>query len=514
MFSYSLPGFNKKINTAKLSIVMTVLYVLSVLPLLVLGHFNWMSADDMSMAFEAHEYLVSGGSAFGFIGEVLRITADEYMTWVGYFFSATLSSLCPGIFGERLYFLVVYEIIGILTLGVCYFFNALFVHGFKGDKHLANVAAMLTLIVITQSMPVGMSRVEAFFWHSGAINYMFMFGLGLFWVGLLIRAVYDKEGKRRGKLVWACFWGFLLGGANYMTALELAIISVLVLVILGLSRTSFLGLENISSEQNKSAGLLWIPTCLNVLGFMVSCLAPGNRVRGSQVQGFGAIKSILIAIYQVFDICINQYTRWEVIVILLLLVPVFWKLAGSIEHHFEHPFIFALFAFGMSAAGIVPPLYATGNIEAGRIQSIFWAEYVVMMVLLVFYVTAWARENLLKEFADRQSDFSKSASAFICVLALILAVGSFLCIMVNEHYYSASSACYDLVSGNAATYRKENLERLELLQDSSVTDVTLDEYSVKPQMLFFSDIEDDTGFWINTVVAKYYHKNSVLLRKN
>ncbi|MBQ6588711.1 MAG: hypothetical protein IJI01_08535 [Butyrivibrio sp.] len=513
MFSYSLPELTKKINTKRLSMVMTVMYILSVMPLLVLGHFNWLSADDMSMAYEAHEYLIGGGSAFGFIFEVLRITLDEYMTWVGYFFSATLSSLCPGIFGEKLYFLVVYEIIGILTLGVCYFFNALFVHGFKGDKHLANVAAMLTLMVLTQSMPAGMVRVEAFYWHSGAINYMFMLGLGLFWVGLLIRAVYDKADKRRGKLIWACIWGFLLGGTNYMTALELAIISVLVLIILVLSRISFIKLENVSDEQKKYVGLLWIPACLNLLGFVLSCLAPGNRVRGSQVEGFGAIKSIMIAIYDVFDICVNEYTRWEVIVALMILVPVFWKLSESIEHRFEHPFIFTLFALGMTASNMVPPLFATANIEAGRIQSIIWGEYVVMLVLITFYVTAWVRQNLAGS-GEKDVELSVRSSTWIFALVFILAFGSILCIKADPHYYSVTSACADIVSGDAYVYRSENLSRLQTLKDTSVTDVVLDEYSVKPQMLFFSDIEDDTQFWINTVVARYYHKNSVLLRKN
>ena len=508
MFSYSLPEFTKKINTKTLSIVMTVLYVVSVLPLLVLGHYNWLSADDMSMAYRAHEYIINGGNAFGFLGYLLQITYDEYMNWVGYFFSATLSSLCPSIFGEKLYFLVVYEVIGLLTLGVCYFFNALFVYGFKGDKHLANVISMLTLIMITQCMPAGMPRVEAFYWHSGAINYMFMFGFGLFWIGLLIRAVYDTTtARRRGKLIWACIWGVLLGGANYMTALELAIISVLVLMILIFSRTGFIKLEDLDNEQKKSAGLVWIPACLNLMGFIVSCLAPGNKTRGAQVEGFGAIKSIMVAFYQTFDMCVNDYTRWEVIVLLLIVACVSWKLAGTIGHKFEHPFMFAVFALGMTASNIVPPLFATGNIEAGRLQSIFWAEYALMMVLTTFYVTAWARQSL---GVSRDVD----GSVVILALLFLLAFGSILCVKVDAHYYSATSACYDIASGNAATYKRESLDRLKALQDESVTDAVLKEYSVKPQMLFFSDVEEDTEFWINIVVARYYHKNSVTLGKN
>lgn len=513
MFSYNIKRLSRQINTKRLSVVMTVLYAISVLPLLVLGHFNWMSADDMSMAYRAHEYYINGGNVIGLLGYILRVTYDEYMTWVGYFFSATLSSLSPGIFNERLYFLVVYEIIFILTLGVCYFYNALFVHVFKADKHLTNTAAMLTLILIIQSMPKGMPRVEAFYWHSGAINYMFMLGLGLFWIGLLLRSVYDLSSKRKGKLIWACILGFLLGGANYMTALELAIISVLVLIILLLGKISFIKFETSDIEQKKYIYLLWIPACLNLLGFVVSCLAPGNRARGAQVEGFGAVKSILISIYDVFDICINQYSRWEVAVILLMLAIIFWKLSENLEHRFEHPFIFLLFALGMSASNVVPPLFATGNIEAGRIMSIFWAEYVVMIVLTVFYITAWIRQSIETDKAQELS-MTVESSSLVFSLVLVLSVGSLLCIKADPHYYSATSAIADIISGDAGTYKGESLERLEILEDESVTDAVLPEYTVKPEMLFFSDVEEDKDFWINQVVARYYHKNSVILRKN
>ena len=298
-----------------------------------------------------------------------------------------------------------------------------------------------------------------------------------------------------------------------MTALELAIISALTLMILILGRVSFIRFDTLDAEQKKSLSLLWIPACLNLLGFIVSCLAPGNRARGAQVEGFGAVKSILISIYDVLNICINQYSRWEMIVILLILAIIFWKLSENIEHRFEHPFIFWLFALGMSASNIVPPLFATGNIEAGRIMSIFWAEYVVMSVLTVFYFTAWVRQSL-NTHKEKGLTLSVNSSSVVFALVFVLAFGSILCVKADPYYYSATSAITDIVSKDAARYKKENLERLAVLEDESVADAALSEYSAKPKMLFFSDVEEDKDFWINQVVARYYHKNSVVLRKN
>ena len=86
---------------------------------------------------------------------------------------------------EKLYFLVAYFMIGILTFGVCYFFKSLIVYGFKGDKYLANAVSMITLIIMVHSLQADGSRVEAFYWYSGAANYIFMFGMGAFWIGFL-----------------------------------------------------------------------------------------------------------------------------------------------------------------------------------------------------------------------------------------------------------------------------------------------------------------------------------------
>jgi hypothetical protein len=506
-----MPDWTKKIHTKVLSFFMTGLYVVTVIPLLILGHFNWPSADDMSLALQTHRYYVETGSLTGTFFKAFEVGFDEYMTWMGYYFSNVAFCYSPSIFGEKWHFLVGYVMVGILTLGVCYFFNALFVKGLKGDKHLANTVSMLTLIIIVQSMERGMTRVEAFYWYSGAVNYMFMFGLGLFWLGLLIRSVYDeKKSSRTGKLVWAIFWGFWLGGANYMTALELAICSFLVIVIYVMVRLKKFALEGVTNDQRSSFGLIWLPAAFNLLGFMFSVFAPGNATREAQVQGVGALKAVFMAFYYAYDMCITDFTRWEVIVAFVLLIPICYKLSKSISHRFNHPFIFALFAFGMVSSNMVPPIYALGNLEAGRLRSIIWAEYVVMIVLTIFYFTAWLR----RYFTEKESmsdSFSKTSSLMIITCILFLAFGSVLCVHVDPHYYSASSAVYDIATGNAAAYLRENRERLEVLEDSSVTDPVFKPYSANPDMLVFFDITRDKEDWINKAMARYYNKNSVVL---
>lgn len=520
MFSYKLPKWNIKINTKALSIALTVVFILSTLPLLVLSHYNWPSADDLSLALKTHQYYQSTGSLIGTFFYAFKVGFDEYMHWMGYYFSNVVFCYSPHLVDEKWHFLVGYEMIAILTLGVCYFFNALFVKAFKADKHLSNIFSMITLITIIQSMEEGTTRVEAFYWYSGAINYMFMLGLALFWLGLMIRIVYDeKKSSRIGKMVFACFWGFWLGGANYMTALEIAICSVLIIVIVVMTRLGRFTIENVTEEGRKYFNLLWIPSAINLIGFAASCLSPGNATREAQVQGFGAIKSILIGLYYTYSYCINTWTRWEVIVAFVILIPVSYKLAGSIRHRFEHPFIFAVFAYGMVSANMVPPLFAVGSMEAGRLRSITWVEYVMLMALTIFYFTAWARQIIQEKRGADSMDkdpgqFSANMSMVIATCILFLAFGSGLCVHVDPYYYAATSATYDIATGTAADFLEENKERLAVLKDESVTDPVFKPYEAKPEMLVFFDITEDPEYWINRATASYYEKNSVILSKD
>ncbi len=511
MFSYKLPEWTKRINTKALSLFMTGLYVITVIPLLVLGHFNWPSADDMSLALQTHVVYEETGSVLGAFFKAFEVGIDEYLHWMGYYFSNVVFCYSPHIFGEKWHFLVGYVMIGILTLGVCYFFDALFVKGLKGDRHLANALAMLVLTVTVQSMEPGMTRVEAFYWYSGAINYMFMFGMGMFWLGLMIRCVFDeRKNSRIGKFIFAVFWGFWLGGANYMTALEIAICSFLIIVICAMVRLGVFELEGADSQQRKSFRLLWIPAAVNLVGFMLSCFCPGNATREAQVQGISAIKAIFMAFYYTYDMCLTDFTRWEVLVSLVIMIPISYKLSKSISHKFNHPFIFAVFAYGMVSSNMVPPIFAIGNLEAGRLRSIIWAEYVVMMALTIFYFTAWFRQSLQeKDAADDK--FSAGASMAIVTCLLFLLFGSALCVHVDPYYYSGSSAVYDIATGNAMNYLKENQERLEVLMDDTVTDPVFKPYSARPEMLVFFDITKDKEDWINKAMARYYHKNTVVL---
>ncbi|MBO6242296.1 MAG: hypothetical protein J6O61_15945 [Butyrivibrio sp.] len=533
MFSYKTPKFNIKLNTRKLSIFFTVIYVIGLIPMLLLGFYDFPSADDFSMALETRQYFVQNGDIFGTIIASLQKSWVVYSQYEGYFFSIILTCICPSVFGEVFYFLTPFLVLGMLTFGVCYFFDALFLRALHLDKDLTNVVRMLTLFMMVNCLNGAGTRVEAFYWYSGAINYTFTFGMAFFWLGLLIRSVYDVDEKTRcRKLIWASIWAFFMGGANYLSALELAICSVLLLFVFVMVKLGKFDIQGIDASQRKSFGYIWIPLVINLIGFSFSCFGPGNSNRFAETTQMSPVKAVFVSLYNTFDMLFNDMTRWEVLVILVMLVPVFWKMAEGLRVKLEHPILFTLFSFLLVSSNMTPPIFATANIDAGRLKALAFMEFVFMLVLVLFYLTAVARQYFEETYvcvvvekyndiseaivdanvSENSNDFFYSVPSIIIAGCIaILAVGSVLSIKPEPEYYSCTSALYDIISGRAATYKQENAERLGILRDDSIKNAELTEYSVHPEMLFYMDVTPDSSEWINQATATYYDKESTVL---
>ena len=263
-----------------------------------------------------------------------------------------------------------------------------------------------------------------------------------------------------------------------------------------------------------------VPAVFNLVGFLCSCFAPGNKNREAEITAhYGAVKSVLLSLYSTFDVIIDKMMRWETIVLLLVLVPIFWKMGQNIKYRFRHPFVFTVFAYGMVSANLTAPLYGVGNFDSGRMRGLAWMDFVAFAVLTIFYVTLWAKQYLeenkgLKTDASGDT-FSRSSSSLILTLLALLAFGSALCIIPSPHYYSATSCLYELANGNAVQYAAENKERFRILNDTSVDAPVLKEFTVKPEILFFADIDEPGkgNYWINEKMAEYYNKKEIILER-
>ena len=486
-----------KLKTSTLSRILTAVYVLCLVPLLWIAWYNYPSADDFSMGFRAYsEFKASGGNVFAAIWGALYMAWYDYMNWMGYYTSTFFLSLPPSVFDERLYFLGAYILIGALSLSTIYLFRVIFVKILGRDKHLVNCMTMLTLIISVECLPQGMARVEAFYWYCGAANYILMYSFGLFYVGLLLSAVVEeKRSKRVYDIVMACITAILVGGGNYMSSLCAAVFTVLFVAWV------------IYRKKDK---VLLVPAVVNLVAFALSCIAPGNNVRGSSVEGFGAVKTILISIYYVLDYCLDQWTTWAVLLLLLMCVPFMWKMAGDCKGlTFKHPVVVLFFGYLFVAANVAPPVYSLGGIAAGRLQALFFVQYIMVLVLCMFYVVGWIR-RILRSTGASSPEFAGASAGFLCVTAVLFVVLAAMTVKPVPDYFTSTCAIEDILNGHAAYFRKQNLERRELMLDESVADVVVDYYEYEPDLLFYADITTDPEDWTNNGMRRYYGKNSVV----
>ena len=523
----------KSCDLRRLSYLLIVIYALSLIPVLVIGKYDYPSADDFSMGLGTRLVYEATGSLLAVAGKILSETVRYYRTWIGYFTSCLFTTVSPATFGEAWYALTPAVILLALHVGVAVFFYALMEKALGMNRYVRRCMTVLALFLMVQRMPEGSLRVEAFYWYSGAGNYTLTFSAGLLYLAFYVLSVCGVRSKNRSLfLVLACIMGFLAGGGNYLSALSFAVVSVLFAVYLVKMKTR--------QGENSRTGRLCVigsllPAAFYLCGFAVSCLSPGNRIRGGEAEGYGALKSILLSLYYTLSYPLNQWMNWAVLLILALAGVIFWMGFAEIEFSganakadsaaapekagngaqavqlgFTAPFPAAVLAYGIVSCVVTPALYAQGNMDAGRIQSTFWLHAVLVLLLLEWYLVGGLYRRFSKEQnASAASCLRNGAGGFVRAILLFFIVFSLLAVKGNPDFYTGTSAVSELLDGSAAQYGRENEERLRILKNPREQDAVLPRYTVQPNLLYFEDVSEDPDDWINQKMSEYYGKNSI-----
>ena len=143
-----------------------------VIPLLILGHYNYPSADDWSLGRFTHQAIQNGEGILGIAGEVVHTISFWREKGEPRYAAVLFAALQPGIFGEHFYRITPWIMIGGLfvseILAGCYFLG-------KGKKWMAPIVIPSLLIqVLCVPFPV-----ETFYWYTGSVNYTFVFSLSI-----------------------------------------------------------------------------------------------------------------------------------------------------------------------------------------------------------------------------------------------------------------------------------------------------------------------------------------------
>lgn len=480
------------VTPKNLAILNTVLFVVTLIPLFLLANYVFPCADDYTFGSRCHFVWVETHSVLATMLQAIRGSIDLFFSWAGCLSSSFFMIIQPAVFGERIYCITPYLMLGIVCIGSTLLLHVLGRRLCKESFWYVQSIAMLFLIAVIQCAP---GPEQAYFWYNGAAHYTLMYGFFTVLCGVIILLLVAEDKKK--KIVYALLatiLGIIVGGGNYLTALNGILLSIC--LIAGL----------ICSKKVKKNSILFLPLLFYYTMFFLSVLAPGNKVREAGSEGMAPLKAVFVSFYYLFNYCFGKWMNWMQILMLVFAVIVFWNMAKKTEFEFPYPVFVVVTLMGLAAAMMTPCLFGMGNIEAGRITTVVYTVFLLYLLISVCYVTGWVQKHMT--ITTGEISFSMPSQMAIVLCLGLLALGTVITMIPEPESFTSSEAIRELRSGEAAAYR-QTMERRSKAYRSGEKDLVVEKLEVHPLLLYTSDIQEDPMDWENQGICRFFNLNSV-----
>ncbi len=469
-------------------IFLTILLV-SLIPLVWLGRYNYPTGDDYYYGTEAHLVWQQTGSIPQTISAACDGVAKSYQIWQGTYSALFLMYLAPNAFSDTAYHLVTFVILLLLCGGIFYLLRPLvfrFLPGTNGDW--ITISSVLSFLCVQTVV----FQSDSFYWYNGSMYYTGFFAVTLFFLGTLLR--YLHNGKKLLLLPLLLFAVFL-GGGNYVSLLPCMLLVVTVTFLLIL-------------QKNKKSYVCGITSVVLLLSFAVSAMAPGNHVRQDGMWKLPAWKAIAKCLLQGVRYTFAWTGLWWFLAALLLL-PVFLRILQKKNgKFFSHPILFTGYSYGLFCSMSCPLFYTMNSTGPGRAVAIVYYTFLLISFAVFLY---WLGFVVPKMQARQNAPEKKTASGRLNIARypamVILLLGILFTGLWQET--SAVKAIQVLTNGEAAAYAAEYEERLLLLNDPEVTDVVLTPFTHRPALIYTGDLPGDPEDPTSRKTAQYFGKNSI-----
>ena len=393
-------SFTPKITTKNIFYIILICFILSVIPLYVIGMFAHPSVDDYYYGTETVQVWNETHS----IASVVKCSFDEmintYNIWQGNFSAIFLMRLQPGIFGEQYYFIAPLILLSAYMGFSIFFFYTALKKIFKADSYLAaTVGICLTFV----SMQLCATPSDSFYWFNGAIYYTFFYSLMLFLFALLIRI---RTAKAAGTIILTAISSvsaFLIGGSNYTTALFMCII---------LALTAGAAVYSVMMKKNKlirpyHMAAYIIVAAAAMAGLFISMAAPGNALRQQSVGGSTGIVKTFVYTFAFGGYSIAKVLNAPCLIFFICMIPVFYRIARRSGFTYRYPLLIAVFTFGLYCSMGTPVFYAQGLRMPYRMMNIiFFAAYVLITFNLIYFL-GWIG-NKYKKYSNEGDSHDKN----------------------------------------------------------------------------------------------------------
>ncbi len=494
-----------------LSLVCVLVLVAGVLPLYAISLYNHPYFDDYNFAAATHAVWQDTHSLPAVLTAALKSAKTARNAWQGTYTGTLLSTVQPGMFSERLYFLTTFFLLTAFLLCFGFFFSVVF-HGLLGLKKTETVTLVsLALTLLVQFMP---DPDEAFFWFNGGIGNTFIYSLLFLSLGLCLKL--EQAQTRRGRLVLMLplvVLMALLGGGSYGGG------------VFGLCVYGLLLLW--AFARKRPARFLYAALFTVFLGcFLYSVFAPGNAVRagymGTQIS---PVKAVLQALYYGVAL-MGSYVRLPLLAVTALLLPAFFAAAKKSPFLFRHPLLVLGAGMCLYCTQFAPPLYAGGvGIGGGRIVDTYYQSFVVMWFLYAFYLAGVVARRLEARPEGAPSGLvpwkavkpsPRLRQGFLLACCFVLLVGCLAWKRPHDATYgpqnmAGGSAALSILRGEAQAYHREMTAREALLRDASQPEVTLAPLSAVPDIFMKDLLVADAPYEVRPSLCTYYGKTAIHL---
>lgn len=477
-----------------------LLLIILLLPLLIISKYNSLAVDDYTYLNIAQNGIKEGQGIFGILVAQMKNAYDCWSTWQGQYFVNWLIMSFLAIFGSENYcYVIVFTLIP-LILAEFYLAYAVLVKKL-GSTYSQMIIVIVPIIIFHISVPI--SLVEAFYWLSGAITYTTTYAISLISIALMLELWSVKKGGHVKASVLSVILMLLsvgLGGSNFVTGLFMLLVFVL-----------FAGYALF--KKNRWRSIYVVNLLVFVLCFLITVFSPGatNRRLENADASIPAVKAILLSLYEAFKF-IKTWSLPFVLLLLVVMIPVFWKIVKKKKFRYPYPLLVLVISFGIYAAQFTPNQFALGILGAYRVQNIYRYQLLFLLLGNELYFLGYIHRcfpHIKVPFADKICKIPFSIVLYgFCATCVV-----FFCML----YYagpllSSNNAYRDLRSGYAKAYYMEYRERVELFEDDTVRDVVLEPFKSKPYALYFYDFQY-SYCWTNEDAAEYYGKDSIILRR-
>jgi hypothetical protein len=446
------------------------------IPLIVLSFYNHPSpADD-----------------YGYIDTVFKFGWLEamhyyYTGWTGRYFGILLNHSNPLLFHSVAGFKVLPVMLFLGLVGVLYLLARQLTPTLSRRAHLGFAGVVFFLYIL--KMP---SIAEAFYWMAAFVTFTIPGILTFGWIVVILR--WYRLETTRMKTLTTIFAGFLVFAI--IGSSEPSLLTILILI------AGLWGYRLLFHKQVD--GLMLGLFVAAAIGCYFYFTAPGLKVRigGNPLSG-----NIPESLLNSFKMLARLTGNWLLRTPLLLFTALWMMVLSRITPQARAYFLVPIWYVGLVYVGVLSAQLFTSYYGIGIDPTAREINYVYLFFLVGwFYVV-----GVLYHWASHRFSLPAVAWQQQGVVAVLLGL------WIGFYFYRATNIRLiysDWLSGKAAAYNTKMYQRYDLIRRAPTPVVYLPEIKNPPQSLFVDEIKEDPNHWWNKLMAGYFGKEAIYLKKD